>query len=159
MNVKVCLISISAIALVALAPGVTAQQRNAPTPPRATAYDAGREGVVQGTVVSYTENSGRAPVGAHATVQTPTGQVEVQLGPSSYLRANNFSLTPGEFVRFVGANVFANKSNVFLARIAQKGSQTLEIRSSRGFPQPGHTSRTLPDAQRAVATAQQARPR
>ena len=44
---------------------------------RPTAYDASRETTLQGTVVSYTEESSRAPIGARATIQTAKGTVDM----------------------------------------------------------------------------------
>ncbi len=64
---------------------------------------------MQGTVVSFAENSSAAPLGAHVVIQTATGQVDV-------------------------------------ARILQKGSQTLALRSTRGFP-----LRPVPKAGKAEA--------
>ena len=87
--------------------GVGAQERHAAvsSASRPTAYDASRETTLQGTVVSYTEESSRAPIGARVTVQTARGPVDVHLGPASYLRSNHFSLSVGDSVRFVGVNI------------------------------------------------------
>lgn len=158
VNVRLVLAFLSTVAVIGLAMGVSAQQRSAPVSSRMSAYNRSREAVVQGTVLSYTEDSGRAPGGAHVTVQTLAGPVDVQLGPASYLHASNFSLVPGESVRLLGASISVNEGNVFLARIVQKGGQTITIRSPRGFPLASHASRTLFERQRAPA-AQQTRPR
>lgn len=130
--------------------GVGAQERHAAvsSASRPTAYDASRETTLQGTVVSYTEESSRAPIGARVTVQTASGPVDVHLGPASYLRSNHFSLSVGDSVRFVGVNISANASNVFLARIAQKGTQALAVRSPRGFLLATSATRALPQAER-----------
>jgi hypothetical protein len=158
VKVRLILVGVSAIALGALAVSLGAQQRSAPVASRVSAYNPSREAVVQGTVLKYTENSGRAPLGAHVTVQTSAGPVEVHLGPASYLHANNFLLAPGDFVRFVGASATANQGTIFLARIGQKGGQTIAIRSPQGFPLASRASRTASEVQRAEV-AQQARPR
>jgi hypothetical protein len=136
----------------------SAQQRSSLVSPRPTAYDTTRETLVQGTVLSYTEDSPLLPIGAHVAVQTSTGTVDVHLGSASYLRANHFSLAPGDSVSFVGASIPANKGTVFMARIAQKGSQSIAIRSARGFLLATAATRTLSQAQRAQA-AQQVSPR
>lgn len=143
--------------------GVGAQERHAAVSAasatsRLTAYDASRETTLQGTVVSYTEESLRAPIGARATIQTAKGTVDVHLGPASYLRSNHFSLAAGDTVRFVGVSVTANGGNVFLARIAQKGTQALAVRSPRGFLLATTASRGLPQAER-TQSAQQGVPR
>ena len=138
--------------------GIGAQERHAAvaTTTRATAhaYDVARETTLQGTVVSYREESSRAPIGAHVMVQTATGTVDVHLGPASYLRSNHFSLAAGDSVRIIGVNVAANGSYVFLARIAQKGTQALAVRSPRGFLLATTATRALPQAERTQSTPQ-----
>jgi hypothetical protein len=119
---------------------------------RAEAYDQARETLVQGTVLSYTENSAVPPIGAHVTVQTAGGAVDVHLGPASLLQANHFSLAAGDSVRFVGVSIATDKGNIFLARTAQKGNQLIAIRSLRGFLLAGAAARTTAQAQRAQTT-------
>ena len=116
---------------------------------RAFAYDAKRETVLEGTVVGYTESAQIAPTGAHATVRTASGDVDVHLGPASYLEAKHFPLAPGEQVRFAGVNAVVNGKDVFLARIAQKGSQVVAIRSPRGSLLANGAARLVTEAERA----------
>jgi len=98
------------------------------------AYDVSREVSMQGTVVSFTENSSTAPLGPHVVIQTTSGQVDVHLGDARLLRANHLTLAAGDSVRVVGENVTHGTSSQFFARIIQKGNQTLTLRSARGFP-------------------------
>jgi hypothetical protein len=135
-----------------------AQQRGAVVSSRPTAYDATREKVLQGTVVSYTEDSSRPPMGAHVTVQTASGTVDVHLGPASYLRSNHFSLAAGESVRLVGVSVLTKGGNVFLARMAQHGTQAIAVRSPNGFLLANSPVRALLQSERAP-NAQQRKPR
>jgi hypothetical protein len=136
-----------------------AQQRNAAaSSSRSTRYDMARETILQGTVVSYTEASSQPPIGAHVTVETPSGIVDVHLGPASYLRSNHFSLAAGDSVRFVGASIPTKEGNVFLARIAQHGTQAIAVRSARGFLLAATAARALPQAERSQR-AQQGKPR
>src|SRR5262245_43082468 len=51
-----------------------------------TSYDVSREVSIQGTVVSYTENSTAAPSGAHVVVQTASGPVDVHIGNGRLLK-------------------------------------------------------------------------
>lgn len=125
------------------------EARPAAVPARAFAYDAKRESVLEGTVMGYTEGGQIAPTGAHATVRTRSGDVDVHLGPASYLQANHFSLAAGEQVRFVGVNAVVNGKGVFLARIAQKGNQVVAIRSPRGSLLANGAARLLTEAERA----------
>jgi DNA/RNA endonuclease YhcR with UshA esterase domain len=99
------------------------------------AYDMTRETVLEGKVVQYTASSSAPPLGAHVTVQTSAGVVDVHLGSSSRLTANNFSLASGDSIRIVGENiVYGKASTQFVARVIQKGNQILEMRSARGLP-------------------------
>ena len=156
VQVRRILIGIIGLILLGLSWGADAQQRNLAVPSRSNSYNSKNETVVQGTVLSYSETTGRAPIGARVTVQTSTGPLEVQVGSASYLHANNLSFAPGDFVRFVGANATEKQGTVLLARTVQKGNQTVNLRSPQGFPMVNRV--TLSDEQRAAA-AQQARPR
>ena len=135
MKFRITILSICTAfaASLALSVGVRAQQPRSPTTSRNVAYNPRNETILQGTVLAYTENSSLPLRGAHATVQTPAGAVDVHLGPASYLRANHFSLAPGESIRVVGALSRQGKDTVFLARAAQSTGRTIAIRSTRGF--------------------------
>jgi hypothetical protein len=134
------------------------QHRNAAAPAsRPIAYDVTRETNIVGTVVSYMEESSQPPLGAHVTVQTTSGTVDVHLGPASYLRSNHFSLVVGDPVRFIGVNIPAKQGSVFLARIVQHGTQAIAVRSASGFLL-ATTSRALPQAERSQ-DARQGKPR
>ena len=111
----------------------TAATRKTVTATRQMAYVASRETVVQGTIVKYEETSKATPIGAHAQVQTASGIVDVHLGPSSYLRNNHFSLASGDAVRITGAQATTRQGSVLLARTVQRGSDTIAVRSPRGF--------------------------
>ena len=111
-----------------------AQQNTQSTAQQMRAYDVSREVSMQGTVVSFTENSSTAPLGPHVVIQTASGQVDVHLGDAKLLKANHLTLAAGDSVRVVGENVTHGASSQFFARIIQKGNQTLTLRSARGFP-------------------------
>jgi hypothetical protein len=112
----------------------TAQQKTQSVPQQMRAYEVSREVSLQGTVVSFTETSSTPPLGPHVVIQTASGPVDVHLGDARLLQANHFSLAAGDSVRVVGENVAYGTGNQFFARIIQKGSQTLALRSTRGFP-------------------------
>lgn len=111
----------------------TATTRQPTSVARPMAYVASRETVVQGTVVKFEESSKAAPIGAHAKVQTASGVVDVHLGPGSYLRNHHFSLASGDTVRITGAQATTRQGSVLLARTVQRGSDTITVRSPRGF--------------------------
>ena len=137
-----------------LSAAANAQHRGSLVESRPAAYDMTRESVLQGTVLNYMEKSPLPPIGAHVTIQTARGIVDVHLGPAPYLRANNFSLSTGESVRFVGVSTRVNKGNVFLARVAQKDDKSIAIRSPRGLLRAAAAARVLPQAVRSQTTVQ-----
>jgi hypothetical protein len=111
-----------------------AQQKTQPSPQRIPVYDVSREVSVQGTVVSYTENSSTAPLGPHLILQTSSGSLDVHLGNARLLDANHFTLAAGDSVRVIGENVVSGTTSQFVARLIQKGNQAVLLRSPQGFP-------------------------
>jgi hypothetical protein len=101
---------------------------------RALAYDATRETVVEGTVLSYTAESLTPPIGAHLVLQTAAGAIDVHLGAASFLQANHFSVAKGDSVRVVGVSSATRQGTVFLVRVIQKAGQSLVLRTAHGAP-------------------------
>ena len=97
-------------------------------------YSAGREISLVGTVVKYEISSTVPPMGAHVTLQTASGQVNVHLGNAKVLEASHLTLTAGDNVRIVGEPVALGEGTYFAARIVQKGTQAVAVRNSKGFP-------------------------
>jgi hypothetical protein len=124
--------SLSAVLLVAVS--LAAQEKTRSSPQRIESYDVSREVSLQGTVVSFAESSSVPPLGPHVVVQTASGQMDVHLGDARLLQANHFTLAAGDSVRVIGESVPYGSGNQFLARIIQKGNQTVTLRSTRGFP-------------------------
>ena len=123
-----------AILLFCAGAGQGAQQSTQSAAQQRRAYDVSREVSLQGTVVSFEENSSTAPLGPHVVIQTTSGQVDVHLGDARLLKAKHLTLAAGDSVRVIGENVPYGTATQFFARIIQKGSQTLTLRSTRGFP-------------------------
>jgi hypothetical protein len=121
----------------------SAQQKTQTVSLNNRSYDVSRETVLEGTVVRYTPSASTKPLGAHVTLQTSSGVVDVHLGNAKLLSANHFSLAAGESLRITGENLAYGTTMQFLARVVQKGNQTLAVRSNRGFPlSPGNKSGT-----------------
>ena len=120
----------------ALCGSALGQQPAAVPATRVGEYDVKRESDVVGTVVAYSANSKTAPFGARATVQTSSGMIEVHLGDMRLLAANHFSIETGDTLRLVGESMAAGSGNLFVARIVQKGTHALAVRTTRGFPIP-----------------------
>jgi hypothetical protein len=134
-----------------LAASAGAQQKAATSWQHSRGYDLSREVSLQGTVVGYRPSSLAPPLGAHVMLQTSSGVIDVHLGDPRMLAANHFSLTPGDAVRIIGENLNQSQGTQFVARILQKGTQALEVRSLQGIPlRPGRAM-----AKSAQAHAQQ----
>jgi hypothetical protein len=130
---KLWMIALAATAMCIEARG---QQPAAAPGARAGEYDVKRESDVVGTVVAYAASAKAAPFGARATVQTNSGVVEVHLGDPRLLAANHFSIETGDTLRIVGEPFITGNASLFVARIVQKGTQALAVRTARGFPIP-----------------------
>ncbi len=126
--------------------GAAAQQKTQSAPQQRRSYELSREVSLQGTVVSFTQNSATPPLGPHVVVQTASGQIDVHLGDARLLQANHLALAAGDSIRVIGEDVPYGAGSQFFARILQKGSQTLALRSTRGFP-----LRPVPKAGKAEA--------
>jgi hypothetical protein len=119
-----------------LAFGATAlgQEKPPQSPARFTGYDVQRESTLVGTVIAYTASSTPTPSGAHVTLQAPGGVVDVHLGDARLLDAGHISIQTGDTLRIIGENVTFAGATQFLARIVQKGTQAVAVRSQRGIP-------------------------
>ena len=109
-------------------------------------YNANREISLVGTVVQYVTNSAIPPIGAHLTVETASGQLDVHVGNAKVLQAGRLELLPGDNVRIVGEPMALGEGTYFAARIVQKGTVAVAVRNSRGFPLT--SASTLTPAQR-----------
>jgi hypothetical protein len=130
----------SSFLIMGLAAGIfvgaaSAQEKtNANARPGPTAYDLGREMNLIGTVQTFTTAAQTPPLGAHVILQTTSGLVDVHLGDARLLAANHFIIQNGDTLRIVGEVVAYGKGTQFVARIVQKGTQVLAVRSLRGIP-------------------------
>jgi hypothetical protein len=111
-----------------------AQQKTPSAGQRGLGYDLSREVSVQGSVISYAETSSVAPFGPHVTLQTSSSVLDVHLGNARLLESNHFTLAAGDTIRVVGESVASASGTQFLARLVQKGNQTILLRNPRGFP-------------------------
>jgi len=98
------------------------------------AYNPNRETSLVGTVVKYETNSAIPPMGAHVTLQTPSGPVDVHLGNAKVLEAARLEMNPGDNVRIVGEPMSLDHGTYFAARIVQKGALAVAVRNARGLP-------------------------
>jgi hypothetical protein len=127
---------IIAAAAIGLCGGARGQQPAGAPSARVGEYDVKRESEAVGTVVAFDANSKTAPFGARATLQTSSGMIEVHLGDARLLAANHFSIETGDTLRIVGETLTMGNTSLFVARIVQKGTQALAVRTVRGIPIP-----------------------
>jgi hypothetical protein len=131
---RVGIVGLAGGVLLAMTAAMADAQQKAQTAPQRNFYDFSREVSLQGTVVSFAESASTPPLGPHVVVQTASGQIDVHLGDARLLQASHFVLAAGDSIRVIGENVSYGDGAQFFARIVQKGSQTVEVRSTRGFP-------------------------
>lgn len=98
------------------------------------AYDVKRETTLVGTVEAYHPASETPPLGARGTLQTSSGSADVHLGDARLLAANHFNIQTGDTLRIIGETVAFGKSSQYVARIIEKGTQALAVRTIRGLP-------------------------
>ncbi|PYT73206.1 MAG: hypothetical protein DMG39_07290 [Acidobacteria bacterium] len=97
-------------------------------------YNTIREISLVGNVVKYETTSAIPPMGAHVTLQTASGRVDVHLGNAKVLQAGHLELNPGDNVRIVGEPMALGEGTYFAARIVQKGAVAVVVRNARGLP-------------------------
>lgn len=122
-----------------------AQQKQAAVPQASLSYDVTRESLIQGTVVAYAANSAVPPIGPHVSLQTSSGVVDVHLGSATLIKQSDIFLVPGDSVKIVGMSQPFGTGTIFLARVLQKGTQTVTLRNLNGIPivaKPGANARS-----------------
>lgn len=112
-----------------ISPAQQAAVRPQAAPPRLHAYAPGRETFLEGVFLRY-EQAGAGRI----LLQTAVGTVSADLGPAAYLAANHFTLAAGDSVKLLGVSSTARQGTVFLARMIQKGEESLVLRTAQGAP-------------------------
>jgi hypothetical protein len=99
-----------------------------------SAYQVARESILVGKILSYSASSTSAPLGAHVSLQTSTGALDVHAGNATLISSSNLSLKAGDSVTVTGETIPFGNKEVFAARVIQKGTQSLIVRSKNGTP-------------------------
>ncbi|HET8921764.1 MAG TPA: hypothetical protein VFN26_02080 [Candidatus Acidoferrum sp.] len=110
-----------------------AQETKPPDAQQLHSYSVSRERFLLGTVVKFESASDTLPMGAHLTLQTSSGPIDVHLGDAKVLHAAHLELNPGDSVRIVGEPLTLGDGTYFAARIVQKGAQAVAVRNTKGF--------------------------
>lgn len=102
-------------------------------------YDPATETTFTGTVDEVKEHAhpGMARMGTHLTVKTVESTFDVHLGPSSFLKKENFTFTKGDVITVTGSKVPYQGAEAILAREVKKGDKTLTLRNAKGMPRWG----------------------
>lgn len=127
---KVFLISF----LLVICVGMAAAQSTYPSKGRI--YDPATETTISGKVAEVTQHAGRGHggTGTHVMLENSAGKVEVHLGPTSYLAAQNASYAKGDEITVTGSKVKLGGSDVIIAREVKRGDQVLTLRDAQGIP-------------------------
>jgi hypothetical protein len=117
---------------VLLSPLLSGAQQSTPASHSYSTYDVSRETTLVGTVLSYTAESSVPPVGAHVSIQTAAGAVDVHVGSAKLLQQSRVTLAAGDSVRITGEVIAAGQSSTFAARIIEDGTQSVTVRDTKG---------------------------
>lgn len=124
------------VAVMAFAsPGVSLAQRGMGGG-YARLYDLQTVATVSGKVVSVdtvARRSGRF-YGIHLVVKTADGDMSVHLGPGWFLSQKGMKIAPGDEVEVTGSRVTYDGKPALIAAEVRKGSESLVLRDSKGFP-------------------------
>lgn len=133
-----------------------AQQRSGEMTAEMPKYDPATEETVQGhvvTVLSETEWTQRVRsrnpslrgsrgarlarvrmAGSHVLLDTPQGDIEVHVAPTSFLTANGFEIVRHEVMDVVGSRINVNGEEMIVAREITQDGRTLALRDAAGTP-------------------------
>ena len=121
-------------ALVVLAaPGQTQKNNATSDVPR---YDPAQEVKLKGEVleVKHYNCPISGAMGAHLTLATSAGPLEVHLAPSSFLTEYQISFAKGDKVEIVGAKVTFHDAPALLARRVTRNQSDFTFRDAKGNP-------------------------
>jgi hypothetical protein len=98
-------------------------------------YSVSRELRIKGVVEAIRSDPGsRALPGAHLTLLTQAGRLDVHLGPATLEGAEAYGLRTGDQVEVTGCMVSYKEQSVLLARLVKRGNRVLTFRTKLGFP-------------------------
>jgi hypothetical protein len=117
-----------------IAGAVCGQEKPAAVAVQPGAYDMSREVTLVGKVVSYSASSAVPPWGPHAKLQTASAMMDIHRGDARLLNAQHMAIESGDSLRIIGEEVTQASQKQFVARIVQKGTQAVVLRSVPGFP-------------------------
>jgi hypothetical protein len=72
--------------------------------------------------------------GTHLTFKTETGQVDVHLGPASWLADKKYEFAKDDQLEILGSSITVNGQKALIAREITKGDQKITLRDANGIP-------------------------
>ncbi len=72
--------------------------------------------------------------GMHLTVKSGSENVEICVGPASFVQQKGFSFAKGDSIEIIGSKVKMAGKEVVIARKITKDKQTLTLRDAEGVP-------------------------
>ena len=98
-------------------------------------YDPSTETTLKGTIQEVKQVTGRHGWnGTHLMLKTEAGELDVHVGPSSYVTGQGFTFAKGDQVEVLGSKVKMGGSEALIAREIKKGDKTLVLRNAQGIP-------------------------
>jgi hypothetical protein len=130
---KAIALSVSTLALTALAFIIPASAAGAASSSLQPLYNPGTTMTVSGVISAVSEVPGGQPLeGVHVMVRSRNGNFDVYLGPRSFLSFLKTSFAAGDRIDVVGSRVTAGSADVILAREVYAGDAILTLRDSSG---------------------------
>lgn len=99
-------------------------------------YDTATETTYKGTVEEVRQHSraGMAGTGTHLIVKSDDQMLDVHLGPTDFLAAQQMSFAKGDQIEVTGSKVKFGDAEAIIAREIKKGDKTLTLRDAKGVP-------------------------
>ena len=126
-----------ALALFALAPTSTLAQ-GGPPPGKGSArrmYDPATVVTACGTVTGETRvDRGHGHKGVHLTLKTAEGEIQVHLGPDSWVDQQKVKIAKGDAITVKGSRITFEGGPAIIAQSVTKAGETLVLRDPDGVP-------------------------
>lgn len=99
-------------------------------------YDTATEATFKGTVAEVRQHSrsGMAGTGTDLLVKRDDQMLDVHLGPTDFLAAQQMTFTNGDQIEVTGSKVRFGDADAIIAREVKKGDKTLTLRDAQGVP-------------------------
>lgn len=99
-------------------------------------YDTATVATYKGTVEEIRQHNraGMAGSGTHLIVKSDGQTLDVHLGPTDFLAAQQMTFAKGDLIEVTGSKVKFGDAEAIIAREVKKGDKTLTLRDAQGVP-------------------------